>query len=107
MKDVIDRGFGFDLEFLLQKRDGSPEESTGTTAVWKLGASDTAPEALLVREISSLTLESGQVLARVSLTAAETEALTPGQYYHQLAVTLAGDEPRLRVAAWIKVKDRL
>ena len=107
MKDVIDRGYPFDLEFLVQKRDGTAEETAGTTAVWKLGASDTAPTALLVREIASLVVESGQALARVSLTADETEALQPGQYYHQLAVATAGDEPRLRFGGWIRVKDRL
>lgn len=103
----IDRGYGFPLEFDLQKADGSPEAVSGTTATWKLGASAEATVALVTRAGLIPATVAGKTIAALELTAEETEQLAPGQYYHQLAVTLSGGEPKIYLQGWLTVKDRL
>lgn len=104
---IIDRGYGFDLEFELLKTDGTAELASGTTAAWKLAESNTATAPLLTKSGLSATTSGGKTLVTVSLTAQETEALLPGRKFHQLAVTLTGGQPRIYFIGNLTVSDRL
>jgi hypothetical protein len=102
----IDRGYGFPLEFELQKADGSPEVVSGTVATWKLGAS--AESAVLITKVGLVpSTVRGKTVVALELSAEETGGLAPGQYYHQLAVTLSAGQPRIYARGWLTVKDRL
>lgn len=43
----------------------------------------------------------------VTLSEADTESLQPGQYYHQLAVSLNGAPARIYLRGFLTVEDRL
>lgn len=103
---VINRGYGFKLEFSLEKADGTAQVVSGTTATWKIAASQAGPVLIERAGITPSTV-SGKTIAALALTALETKALVPGQYYHQLAVTLSGGEPEIHFKGWLAVEERL
>ncbi|MEJ1928840.1 hypothetical protein WDZ92_01015 [Nostoc sp. NIES-2111] len=103
----IDRGYGFTLEFELQKADVSPEVVAGTRATWKIAASAEAATALLTKADLEPETVRGKSVVTLELSGAETETLSPGQYYHQLAVTPDGGVPKIYFRGWLPVRERL
>lgn len=103
----IHRGFEHRLEFDVQKADNTAQVISGTTAVWKIAASDKAVAALLTKSDLVFSTVSGKSIATLTLTAEETAMLAAGQYFHQLAVTLQGGQPQPYFKGWITVSDSL
>lgn len=106
-RNTIDRGYGFQMEFELQRADATPETVSNTTAVWKLAASNTATEALITRIGLTASTVGGRTIVAVTLSEADTESLPAGQYYHQLAVSLNGAPARIYLRGFLTVEDRL
>ncbi|PYB71259.1 hypothetical protein [Rhizobium wuzhouense] len=102
----IDKGYACRLRFTVVDDLGAKAALDGAEIAWALAASKAGPP-LITRDSGGMTISTSAATVDFSLTRAETGALQPGRYYHQLSIGFAGREPEVYFSGFLIVEARL
>jgi len=76
-----------------EQSDGTPTTITSSTIAWKVAKSIRTSAVISKTTASGISITSGSGgTFRITLDAADTSSLDPGDYYHEAQITFADSE---------------
>lgn len=87
----IIQGVNYSTTAVVRDASGNKVNVTGASATWKLAAAVEDAAVLSLSVGSGITITTpAQGLITIAVTAAQADALTPGQYVHECKLTVGG-----------------
>ena len=103
------KGDTFEAEVSVKNKVGAAVSLSGAAVSWKVAESRDAAAPILTKTIGegiAITDETGGKLT-LTLTAAETAALEPGEYFHALRISFADGRVKTVLAEYLSIIESL